>query len=393
MHNPPTETVRPSAHLPIRNPLLLGQKRILELIATGAPLATTLDELILFIEAQEPGLRCGLLIVSADGLHLCPGRGPNLPAYLESLHQAINSVPITPPYLGVCSEVVHQGNAALIPDVATETRYAPEWRDLLLSFGLMACHSTPVRGSDGRVLATFATYYNHPRDPTPAEPHLIDIATHLASIAIERDQKQARIQQSQDRLAMELADMQGLQDISTALVQEGDTDALYRRILDAAAALMQSHFASMQMFDSDRGELRLLAYKGFSPSAAADWEWVGPRSSTSCAVALRTCERTIVSDVETCDFMAGTADLATYRGLGIRAMQTTPLTSRGGGLIGMISTHWRKPHEPGGRESRLLDVLARQAADLIERTQAGALLREREARLSASSTMPASVWR
>jgi two-component system, chemotaxis family, CheB/CheR fusion protein len=36
----------------------------------------------------------------------------------------------------------------------------------------------------------------------------------------------------------------------------------------------------------------------------------------------------------------------------------------------MISTHWRNPHQPSERDLRLLDVLARQAADLIERTQA-----------------------
>jgi PAS domain S-box-containing protein len=365
-----------SAKLPNRDPLALGQKRILELIATGAPLAAILDELILFIEAQEPGLRCGLLIVSNDGLHLCRGRSPNLPAYVQALHQAIEGVPITPPYHGVCAQVAHQGTAVPIPDVATETRYSPAWRDLLLSFGHMACRSTPVWGSDGRVLATFAMYYDHPRDPTPAEPHLIDIATHLAAIAIERDQKQARMRQ-------ELADMQRLQGISATLIRQGDIDALYRQILDAAAALMQSDFASMQRFDTDRGELRLLAYKGFSPSAAAGWEWIGPGSNTSCAVALRTRKRTIVSDVETCDFMAGTADLAVCRDLGIRSMQSTPLTSRGGGLIGMISTHWRKPHGPTERDLRLLDVLARQAADLIERSQSAALLREREARLSA----------
>ena len=36
----------------------------------------------------------------------------------------------------------------------------------------------------------------------------------------------------------------------------------------------------------------------------------------------------------------------------------------------MISTHWRKPHQPSERDLRLLDILVRQAADLIERKQA-----------------------
>lgn len=78
--------------------------------------------------------------------------------------------------------------------------------------------------------------------------------------------------------------------------------------------------------------------------------------------------------------MAGTADLDQYRLSGIRAVQSTPLISRTGGLLGMISTHWREPHEPSEHALRQLDVLARQAADLIERTHAEAALRASEER-------------
>jgi PAS domain S-box-containing protein len=42
----------------------------------------------------------------------------------------------------------------------------------------------------------------------------------------------------------------------------------------------------------------------------------------------------------------------------------------------MISTHWRRPHRPTERELPPLDVLARQAADLIERNEVESALRE-----------------
>jgi PAS domain S-box-containing protein len=74
--------------------------------------------------------------------------------------------------------------------------------------------------------------------------------------------------------------------------------------------------------------------------------------------------------------MAGTADLNAYRRSGIRAVQSTPLLARSGHLLGMISTHWRRPHRPTERELQPLDVLARQAADLIERNEAEKALRE-----------------
>ena len=77
--------------------------------------------------------------------------------------------------------------------------------------------------------------------------------------------------------------------------------------------------------------------------------------------------RSLVGVVETCDFMAGSDDLGTYHQTGIRAVQSTPLWSRCGHVLGMI---WRQPHCPSERDLRLLDVLARKAADLIERSLA-----------------------
>ena len=61
-------------------------------------------------------------------------------------------------------------------------------------------------------------------------------------------------------------------------------------------------------------------------------------------------------------------------------MQSTPLVSREGRLVGVISTHWLRPHQPSERDLRLLDILARQAADLIERKQAAEALREADRR-------------
>src|SRR5262249_56124491 len=99
------------------------------------------------------------------------------------------------------------------------------------------------------------------------------------------------------------------------------------------------------------------------------WESVYLDSASTCGLALSAGCRVVVPDVETCDFMAGTADLDEYRRSNIRAVQSTPLLSRSGQLLGMISTHWHEPHQPTEIVLRRLDVLARQAADLIERSR------------------------
>jgi GAF domain-containing protein len=68
---------------------------------------------------------------------------------------------------------------------------------------------------------------------------------------------------------------------------------------------------------------------------------------------------------------------------GLLSAQSTPLVTRSGKPIGMVSTHWRNHHRPTERELRFLDLLARQAADLIELRQAQERIRKSEAHLAA----------
>jgi PAS domain S-box-containing protein len=183
-------------------------------------------------------------------------------------------------------------------------------------------------------------------------------------------------------------DILQLHEISTLLVQDGNLDFLHNRILDAAIAVMSSDMASLQLLDPESNNLRLLASKGFHPQSAIFWECVYLNSACTCGIALSSGSRVVVPDVETCDFMAGTPDLDEYRRSNIRAVQSTPLISRSGQLLGMISTHWREPHQPQERALRRLDVIARQAADLIERGRT-------EARLGGLLTLsyePMLVW-
>ena len=171
-----------------------------------------------------------------------------------------------------------------------------------------------------------------------------------------------------------------LQKISTLLIHQGDIHALYVRVLETATELTSADMASLQAFSFDRGELRLLAHRGFHPESAAFWEIVCVNSASSCALAMSAGARTIVPDIEASESMANTADLDAYRRSGIRAVQSTPLISRSGQLLGMISTHWRNPHQPTEFSLRPFDVLVRQAADLIERVQVEIMLRQSEER-------------
>ncbi|MBY0493601.1 MAG: GAF domain-containing sensor histidine kinase [Cyanobacteria bacterium] len=177
-------------------------------------------------------------------------------------------------------------------------------------------------------------------------------------------------------LARELADMRLLHDLSSQLIAEQQIDSLYDRVAGAAMALMRSDFSSMQVLHPDRngGELRLLAHRGLTAADAERWKWVAHDAATSCGAALRARTRVIVPDMEQSDLIAPA--LPAFRQAGIRSAQSTPLFSRDGELVGMLTTHWRRVHSPSERELALFDILARQAADLIHHRRGEDRLRE-----------------
>lgn len=188
------------------------------------------------------------------------------------------------------------------------------------------------------------------------------------------------------QLETELADARLLHQLSIELIQEDGTAGLYKKIVKAAVAIMRSQFATMQMLYPENGsigKLRILACSGFTPEAEKYWEWIYSHTGSSCSQVLNTGKREIIPDYRTCDFMQDKPTLQVFLQGGIYAAQSTPLYSRTGKLLGMISTHWDRPYQPPQRHLDLLDILARQAADLIERTQHEEALKESEERLRA----------
>jgi len=362
--------------------MLAGQKRALEMLAKGAPLEDVLASLVGLLEESTQGLVGSILVRDAAEQRFCMAVAPTL---AQPYVDAFRGASFAPPYLGPCAMAAHRNETVLCDDAAADARWRPAWRELVARLGLRSCRSTPIAGADGRALGSFGLYSRDEGCPLP-DAKVLAALTDLAGIAIDHKRTEQALRDSRAALEDELADSRLLQQTSAALIGEYTDEALYEKLIDAAARIMRSEFASMQMLTSELahdGELNLLAYRGFPPEAAGFWQWVRFDSQSTCGAALRTGERVVVPDVEACAFMAGTEDLRLYRQAGIRAVQTTPLLSRNGNMVGMLSTHWRVAHEPPERALRLLDIVARQAADLIEHRNAQERVRQREERLRA----------
>jgi PAS domain S-box-containing protein len=165
-----------------------GQSRVLELIAEDAPLSEILTNLVLLMEGQAEGLRCSVLLLSRDGIHVEHGAAPNLP---EVYVNAVDGAPIGP-RAGSCGTAMYTRQPVVVTDVLTDPLWA-DYRDLAKISGLRACWSTPILSSKGEVLGSFAMYRQEPRGPRAEETRLTEVATHLARIAIERQRAQAEL--------------------------------------------------------------------------------------------------------------------------------------------------------------------------------------------------------
>ncbi len=167
--------------------------------------------------------------------------------------------------------------------------------------------------------------------------------TAVLSDVTERKRAQDELQVAEESLVAELAAMTRLHAIATRFVREGDLPALLEEVVDAAVSIVGADMASIQLRDPVSGELKLTAQRGFAPAVVDHFASVRPDAESS--------------------------DREAMRAAGVLAIQTTPLGSRSGKVVGLLSTYFRRMHQLPSHSLKLLELLALQCADAIERVR------------------------
>jgi PAS domain S-box-containing protein len=169
---------------------------ILKLIFAGAALSKVLTIIARLIEAQGNGMLCAIWLLADDGKHFRCLAAPTLPAEYIAQVDALT----VGPNAASCGTAVYRREPVYVTDILSD----PLWdgyRHLALPHGLRACWSRPLLSGEEKVLGTFAIYYREVRSPSPADLQLIDNASHIAGIAIERDVKEEDLRRSEARKA------------------------------------------------------------------------------------------------------------------------------------------------------------------------------------------------
>src|SRR4051812_42087274 len=172
--------------------------------------------------------------------------------------------------------------------------------------------------------------------------------------------------------------MRQLRELSRKVLGAGGLGELLQDVLDAAVTRLGADQGTLQLLEGE--SLRIVAHRGHEAPFLKFFE-SAERVASTCSEAAKGEERVMVPDVEKSELFAGTESLAVLRLAGVRSVQSTPMVSRSGKLVGILSTHWKKVHCPQERDLWGIDLLVRQAADLVEVARAQEALRTSESTL------------
>ncbi|SDI59988.1 EAL domain-containing protein [Pseudomonas panipatensis] len=165
------------------------QNKVLEALVREEPLVQVMDLVCREVERIAPEVKASILRVDEQG-RVHPLAAPSLP---QAYSQALEGVLIGPS-AGSCGTAAYRGEPVLVSDIARDPLWA-DYRHLALPLGLLACWSSPIKNSDGRVVGTFAFYYQQCRGPDELHQRLVDLSLHLCALALEREAARAHIRQ------------------------------------------------------------------------------------------------------------------------------------------------------------------------------------------------------
>ena len=180
----------------------------LKMILIGAPLNDVLTSIALLIEAHTPGALCSVFLLDDDGVHLRCAAAPNLS---DEYRIATDGVSIGP-HVGSCGAAAYLGQPVFVSNVLSHPHFE-SFRDLIVQTGMRASWSSPIISHDGKVLGTFGMFYREVREPGPAQIQLIEDASRIAGIAIERDRSKSALAVAFEKIKNSEAELRQIVDV------------------------------------------------------------------------------------------------------------------------------------------------------------------------------------
>jgi formate hydrogenlyase transcriptional activator len=217
---------------------------ILKLIFAGSPLQEVLAIIARLVESQGDGLFCTIWLPDEDGKHLHCAAAPSLPGFCS--HMGCTKVG---PKGASCGTAVYRREPVYVTDILSDPLW-DDYRHLMAPYGIRSVWSRPLFTSEGKALGTFAILYREMRSPASCDMQLIESASHITGIAIERHMKEQALQRERDRLRL-------LLEITNSATARLDLRQVVEALSTNLFRVMQCDVSALLLPDSESGELRV----------------------------------------------------------------------------------------------------------------------------------------
>ncbi|MBI1776723.1 MAG: PAS-domain containing protein [Proteobacteria bacterium] len=171
-----------------------SDRQILECIARGDSLGSVLEALCLAVESFATGMKCAVMLRDGDRGQFRLAAGGSLPAEMQT---ALTTAEIEPDSGPPGATPGRQASSSL---VVSSSPLWPGLRNEPTAAAIGSYWSAPITGGNASMLGTIDLYLASSRDPSEHDREVIEHATYLAQIAVDRALGEERQQQLKERL-------------------------------------------------------------------------------------------------------------------------------------------------------------------------------------------------
>jgi formate hydrogenlyase transcriptional activator len=218
--------------------------KLQKLIFAGSPLSEVLTNIAQLVESQAQGMSCTIWLPDEDGKELYCAAAPSLPGFIAQA-----GTMTVGPKGGSCGTALYRREPVYVTDVLTDPIW-DNYRGRMLPYGIRSVWSRPLFTSEGKALGTFSINYCEPRDPGANDLQLIENASYITGIAIERHMKDQALQRERDRLRV-------LLEITNSVTSRLDLRQVVEALSTNLFRVMQCDVSALLLPDSESGELRV----------------------------------------------------------------------------------------------------------------------------------------
>jgi formate hydrogenlyase transcriptional activator len=215
-----------------------------KLIFAGSPLSEVLANIAELVESQAEDMSCTIWLPDEDGKELHCAAAPSLPGFIA--HVGAMAVG---PKGGSCGTAIYRKKPVYVTDILTDPIWE-HYRNRMLPYGIRSVWSRPLFTSEGKALGTFSINYREPRRPSANELQLIENASHITGIAIERHMNEQALQRERDRLRL-------LLEITSSVTSKLDLRQMVEALSTNLFRVMQCDVSALLVPDSESGALRV----------------------------------------------------------------------------------------------------------------------------------------